>query len=248
MMPILQVGPLAIQLPGLLILAGVWVGSLTIDRQAARAGVSGDRLSKVVFLSLVVGIVAARLGYVLRYLSAYLVDPLGIVALTPQTLSLAEGVVGALLFAWVYGRRVGLPLWPALDALTPMFAIVAVFLGLSHLASGDAFGASAVLPWAIEMWGAARHPSQVYETMAALAVLGAILALRRRALPSGTLFLVWVGLTAFSRLFLEAFRGDSVLVLGGVRSAQVVSLAVLAAVMAGLHARFQPVGRESSGS
>ncbi len=33
MYPILQIGPLAIQLPGLLLLAGLWIGTLVAERE-----------------------------------------------------------------------------------------------------------------------------------------------------------------------------------------------------------------------
>ncbi len=42
---------------------------------------------------------------------------------------------------------------------------------LANLASGDAFGAPSSLPWAIELWGAARHPVQIYEAVAAGLIL-----------------------------------------------------------------------------
>ena len=235
MMPVLQLGPLAIQLPGLLLLLGVWIGSLTLDGEAARRGLSADRLSKLVFFSLIFGLVSARLGYVLRYASAYAADPLGVISLSPQTLSATEGVVGAVLFAWIYGRRAGLPLWPTLDALTPMFAVFAVFFALAHFASGDAFGAPTDVPWGIELWGAARHPSQIYELIAASAILGAALWLRSRSLLPGVMFLLWVSFTTGARLVLEAWRGDSTIIFGGLRLAQVVSLMILLAALAGLH-------------
>lgn len=235
MMPVLQLGPLAIQLPGLLLLLGVWVGSLSLDREAARRGLSADRLSKLVFFTLIFGLVSARLGYVLRYASAYATDPLGVISLSPRSLSATEGIVGAVLFAWIYGRRMGLPLWPALDALTPMFAVFGVFLALAHIASGDAFGAPAEVPWAIELWGAARHPSQAYELIAALAILGAVLWLRSRSLFPGAVFLQWVSFTAGAHVLLEAWRGDSVIILGSLRAAQVSGLVILLAALAGLH-------------
>jgi prolipoprotein diacylglyceryltransferase len=43
--PILQVGPLAIQLPGLFLLGGIWVGTWMLDREAPKHGVSGSALS-----------------------------------------------------------------------------------------------------------------------------------------------------------------------------------------------------------
>jgi prolipoprotein diacylglyceryltransferase len=44
----------------------------------------------------------------------------------------------------------------------------------------------------------------------------------------GILFLRFAALTSGARLFLEAFRGDSTLMFGGLRMAQVIAWAVLA--------------------
>jgi len=235
-MPVLQIGPLAVQLPGLLVLLGVWIGSLTLDREAARRGLPAEALSKLVFYALFVGLIGARLGYALRYASAFIEDPLALFSLQPFTLSAPDGTLAATLFAWAYGRRARLPLWATLDALTPMAAVAAVFVALSHLASGDAFGAPSSVPWAVELWGARRHPSQVYELLAAAGVLGYVLT-RNRTAPAGWLFLSFVGLSAAGRLVLEAFRGDSVLIVGGIRTAQAAALAVLLAAQFALHRR-----------
>lgn len=237
MLPILQVGPFAIQFPGLLLLAGVWAGTYLIDREAPRHQLSAATLNNLVFTGLVAGLVGARLAYALRYLDVYLENPLSLFSLNPSTLALWEGVGTGLVVALIYGQRHRLPFWPSLDALTPSLALFAVFLGLAHLASGDAFGAPTDLPWAIELWGERRHPTQVYETLAALLILLAVLRLRRASPFAGFTFLTWVGLTALARLLLEAYRGDSLLVVGGLRQAQLVSLAVLLVVLVGLHLR-----------
>jgi prolipoprotein diacylglyceryltransferase len=93
------------------------------------------------------------------------------------------------------------------------------------------------LPWAIELWGTARHPSQVYAILLAVAVAVAIHKLGRGPAFSGLLFLAWLAMTAASRLFLEAFRGDSAIVLGSLRAAQLISLIVLGAALLGLNQR-----------
>jgi prolipoprotein diacylglyceryltransferase len=46
--------------------------------------------------------------------------------------------------------------------------------------------------------------------------------------PPGSSFLPFAALTAGTRLFIEAFRGDSTLILGGIRLAQVIAWIVLA--------------------
>ena len=237
MFPILQVGPLAIQLPGLLLLAGVWVGSAMIEREAPKHGLSGTTLGSLVFYGLVAGLLGARLGYALRYWSVYAEDPLGLVSLNPSTLSAAEGLAAALLVGLVLARRHRLPLWPTLDAFAPGLAVFAVFAALANLSSGDAFGAPTSLPWAIDLWGAARHPSQVYALLLALAVFVAVRRIGISPTFPGFLFLAWLAMAAASRLFLEAFRGDSVIVLGSLRAAQLISLIVLGAALLGLNQR-----------
>ena len=246
MLPVLQVGPLAIQLPGLLLLAGVWLASSVIEKQAPRLKLSSAILSNLIFLGLVVGLVSARIGYALRYLNVYLENPLSLLALNPTTLAPAEGALSGMLAALIYARRKGLPLWGTLDALAPGLAVFSLALGFSHLASGDAFGAPADLPWAIAMWGARRHPSQVYEVLLAGVVLGVILEARLRAPFPGFLFLGWMVLAAASRLSLEAFRGDSVIVLGAVRLAQLLSLGLLLSALLGLHLRARKTVRHPS--
>jgi len=246
MLPVLQIGPLAIQLPGLLLLAGVWVGSALIEREAPKHRLSGATLGSLVFYGLVAGLLGARLGYALRYWSVYAEDPLGLVSLNPLTLSAAEGVAAAFLMALVMARRHRLPLWPTLDAFAPGLAAFAVFAALADLSSGDAFGAPTSLPWAIELWGAARHPSQVYALLLALAVFVAVRQFGIGPTFSGFLFLAWLAMTAASRLFLEAFRGDSEIVLDSFRSAQLISLIVLGAALLGLHQRAR-VAQEAEG-
>jgi len=237
MFPILQVGPLAVQLPGLFLLVGVWVGSVIVEREAAKRGLSGAVLSSMLFFGLVAGLLGARLGYALRYWTVYAGDPLALVSLNLKTLSAPDGVAAALLTILVLARRRRLPLWPTLDALAPALATFAVFAGLADLSSGNAFGAPTSLPWAIELWGAARHPSQTYAILLAVAVVVAVHRLGRRPAFSGLLFLAWLAMTAAGRLFLEAFRGDSVIVLGSLRAAQLISLAVLGGTLFGLHRR-----------
>ncbi len=232
MLPVVQIGPAAIQLPGLLLIAGVWLGSAIAERQARRLGLSGDGVERLILVGLVAGILGARLGYAARYLEIYTRDPLALLALTPVTLAPEVGAAIGPIAALVYGQRRRLPLGPTLDALTPGMAAFAVCLALAHLASGDAFGAPAEVPWAIVLWGMPRHPSQVYELLAALAILAFVLRLRPGAPFTAFGFGAFVAFCAAARLVLEAFRGDSVLWFGALRAAQIVSLTILLAALA----------------
>jgi phosphatidylglycerol---prolipoprotein diacylglyceryl transferase len=243
MLPVINVGPLAIQFPGLLLLAGVWLGlwlaeknSLRLAQERARPGQppspSPDAVYSLAFVGLLAGLLGARLAYAARFLGAYLADPLALLSLSPATLAPVEGALIGVLAAWVYGVRRSLGLWPTLDALAPFAAVMAAAIAAANLASGDGYGAPTTVPWRIYLWDDFRHPSQMYELAAALGVLSIWLWWSRKygpAAPPGRALVLVIVLLAAARVFLEAFRGDSMLLAGGLRLAQVVGLAIVAA-------------------
>ena len=107
---------------------------------------------------------------------------------------------------------------------------MAIALHLSNLASGNAFGSPTQVAWAIELWGAKRHPIQAYEALVAIIILVILLRTIRAAKsqPGGLVVLVFLALSAGARLFLEAFRGDSIVLPNGWRVAQLSAWLILA--------------------
>ncbi len=238
MLPILQLGPLAIQTPGLILLLGLWLSLTLAEKHAHRHGIPSEWLYNLAFTALLAGIVGARFAYAARYTSAFVASPVSLISLNPGLLDPVGGVAIGVIAALIYGQRKQLPLWPTLDALTPIFMGLAVALSLANLASGNGFGAETHLPWGIDLWGAKRHPAQIYETFAALLILIFLWpnrgALARRVTIPGTIFVLFFTLSAAARVFLEAFRGDSATLPNGWRIAQVLAWIVFAVGLWGL--------------
>ncbi len=228
MLPFMRLGPFLLQLPGLALLVGVWIGSALAEKEAERLKLNPADVYNAIFYSLVAGLIGARLAYAAQYLSAYLANPLSLFALTPVTLSPNGGLIIGIMAAALFGWRKRLPLRPTLDALAPGLAAFMIAFGIAHFLSGDAFGSPTKLPWAIYLWDDYRHPAQVYEIIAALAIFG-IAQRRPFGRQEGVTFLLTVALFAAARIFLEAFRGDSVIWPGGFRAAQVIGLLALVA-------------------
>lgn len=228
MLPFLRIGPFLLQTPGLALLGGIWIGSWLAEKEAVRAKLNPASIYNLIFVGLIAGILGARLAYAARFTDIYLSNPLSLLALNTSTLSSTEGTAIGLIAAAIYGQRKGLPLRPTLDVLAPGLAAFLVFVGLAHFLSGDAFGAPARLPWSIYLWDEYRHPSQVYEILAALGIFVASKVLSLNRAGSGLYFLLVVALSALARIFLEAFRGDSVIWTGGFRAAQVIGVILLA--------------------
>ncbi len=230
MFPILHLGPLAIQAPGFILLTGVWLGMSLAEKHSLQFGLKKDYISSIVLAAAAGALAGARLAYAAEHPDAYLANPLSFLSPDTATLSPWGGAAGALLGAFIYGQRKAVHWAGMLDALSPFLAVLGMALPLANLASGNGYGLPTRLPWGIELWGAVRHPVQVYEFIAGTLILMdtwpsyGIEPLR----PAGRTFWRFAAWTAGARLFLGAFRGDSTLLPGGIRLEQVLAWAVLA--------------------
>ncbi len=250
MLPILQIGPFALQTPGLAILLGIWFGLTLAERLAPRFKTNANDIYNLTFTALLAGIIGARLSYVMQYSQAFINSPLSLISLNPALLDPIGGAVIGIFAALIYANRKKLPLWPSLDALTPLLAVLAIALGVSHIASGDAFGMETNLPWGIHLWGLNRHPTQIYEVLLASLILWAVLPRkqgRSKSTPKreGSTFWLFLSLSAGARLILEGFRGDSLTLDNGLRVAQLVVWVVLALSLWMLEKRRNVEGRTS---
>lgn len=211
----------------IVLLAALWLGLSLAEKRAERHGISKEALNNIVYYSILGYILGGRVLFALSNFSAFSESPLSLFSVNIDLFDTTGALVTGLLVGFVYGQRQKLSPWPTLDALTPLFAVLAIGLSLSHLAAGTAFGAPTNVPWGMELWNATRHPTQVYEFIASLLIFG-LIWLRKNNVPAGTDFLVFAAATAGARLFLEAFRGDSTLTFGGVRTAQLIAWVILA--------------------
>ena len=206
----------------ILIVAAIWAGLFLAEKHSARHGINNDDLNNIVFIPLLGYLIGGRILFALENLSAFTQNPGSLISLNLDLFDPVGGLVVAVIIALVYGQRRKLSLWQTLDALTPLFTVFTLGLGLAHLASGNAFGKETSLPWGIQLWGTVRHPSQVYEILASLLILSLLWFQKADSRP-GVRFLTFTALTSGARLFLETFRGDSTLVLGGLRLEQIVA-------------------------
>ncbi|EFO80337.1 hypothetical protein OSCT_1796 [Oscillochloris trichoides DG-6] len=228
MLPFIQLGPLAINTPGLLLLIGFWLAVWLVEREGDRLGLRGTALSGALMVGLVGGLIAARFAFAAAAPAAYIAEPWALLAPTLSALDLPFGLfIGAILFFFDTQRR-QIALLPALDALAPTLPLMAFALALAQLAGGDAYGAPANLPWSIYLWDEWRHPTQIYAALAALATLALWWRTRNTPLAPATRLPLLIGALALAQIGIEGLRGDSALLVAGLRTGQIVGLVLLA--------------------
>lgn len=242
MFPIIQIGPLAIQAPGLILIAGFWIALNLSEKYASHFKIDPALIYRISMIAILTGVVGARAAYVIRNLMVFTSNPADIISLNPQMLDIPGGILAGTLAALIFGQRRKMEVWKTLDGLTPAFACILISLSIANLASGNSFGSPTSFPWAIFLWEEYRHPSQIIEATGAFIIMLFILPLGKKQvseqeLHPGSTFLIFVVLTCLARILFETFRGDSQLIFGIFRQAQIIAWFILGISLKLLHSR-----------
>jgi len=241
----LQIGPLAIRWYGLLIATAVLLGTSLAHREAIRRREDPDQLLNVIVLGVMAALVGARLYYVLFNWGYYGPRPSKILAVWEGGLAIHGGILGGALATAIYTLRKKLPMLIYMDIMAPFLVLGQAIGRWGNFFNQEAFGIPTDLPWKLYIEPFHRpshlatyeffHPTFLYESLWDLAVFAILYFLLRRPLERtpGALVLCYLGMYSFGRFFVEAFRTDS-LMLGPLRAAQVVSLALMVLSLLGL--------------
>ena len=229
MYPLVQIGPLRLSSGGLLLLLSIILGGWLLARVAqARGGAQLAHQADSCFYPVLLGaVIGARLWYGLFNLDLYGRNPNLFLALRLSDFAWPGALLGGLLVGSVWCRRKGFDGLKLADSAALTLPAVQAIVSVGLLLSGEAFGMPTSLPWGVVLFGAVRHPTQIYLALAALSSLLVLWRLSRRALPEGALTVVYLGLQGLMSLLIEALRADSLVFPGGIRAAPVFGLALL---------------------
>ena len=230
-----QLGPLAVRWYGLLISTGVISGYIVAYYRTKARGQDPEHISNILMIGLVAAIISARLYYVAFSFNSYRGNLAEIFAIWHGGLSFYGGLIVGLigLGAWARRRRVSFGL--AADLVAPAAAAGQAIGHIGCLIGGDSYGLPSDgplaviyrLPGAMAPKGVPLHPTQLYEAVS----LG-ILALALWA-SRGRLEQIGPGATAAVYLLGNAgvrfalfFLRDDVVVLAGLKVAQLIAIGI----------------------
>ena len=241
--PGFYLGPLQIRFYGLAYAVAFIVGTAVATRHLERKGISSNVSGNIAFWTIVFGLIGARLYFdVQSGWWFYLTHPQHIFAFWEGGMAFFGGIFAALIVLVVMALRHHLNFWDLLDAGV-LFAAVGQPIGrLGNVMNGEILGPSSNLPWAIRytnpasmapQLGVAYQPANLYEAVGTLIILGVLLYLRRRGVPSGVLGLTYLVLYPVSQLILFQWRTDyeTPVILWGLKQAQLTSLAMLLTIV-----------------
>lgn len=236
MYPVIQIGPVAIQSGGFILVLCFYVATLIVTRTAKQLLLDTSVIEKVLFFSLLAGIVGARLGFILQYPSAFTGNWLSVFALNPTLLDPSSGLLFGFICMVVLINRWKVPLLLFLDALSTGAIVMIAGIYFSNFASGSYPGTITQLPWGVNLAGAVRHPVQIYEIVGALLTgiyLWYLLKSHESDRYAGKTFFIFMAASSSIRLLLEIFhqQGDMLI---GLRTVQIICFMILIGSFIGL--------------
>ena len=157
-------------------------------------------------------IIGARLGHVLFYEPlSYLHNPLEILMVWKGGLASHGGTVGVFIALWLFTKRnPQLPFIKLLDFVAVPTALVAFFIRLGNFFNQEIIGTETSMPWGVIFGNpfdgspiVPRHPTQLYEGLAYLAIFFFLLWYKRQNPAPGKIIGWFFVLVFTSRFFLE---------------------------------------------
>jgi len=245
MFPTINLGPLSLPAPELILLMGFWLGSTFSERHAKQFNVDPLIIDKVLWITLLAGIIGARLSYVARSPFAFEGNLLAIISLNPDLLDPVGGMLISAVIGFLYLSKQHISVKSFLDSLSPFLGVMALALSLSNFASGSGFGTATVLPWGIELWGMIRHPVQIYYIIGGILTLFFLLRFfQAKNYQPGSIFTSFLSMTSGYRIFIGGFQDTRLVLFSGIRLNQVIAWAILSISLYILRNQIFPAGKE----
>lgn len=220
----------------LCILLGVIVAYILITREGKKQGLPKEFISDLIFYTLIIGILGARVYYCVFNLDYYLANPSEILKIYNGGLAIHGGVIAGLIFVYFYTKKKNISFIKILDIVAPAVIIAQSFGRWGNFFNQEAHGGITTyqnlknmhIPEFIingmHIEGKYYYPTFFFESIWCLIGFIILMFVRRnKNLRKGFqigFYFIWYGI---GRFFIEAFRTDS-LMFFGLKIAQIVSL------------------------
>lgn len=235
-----ELGPISVAWYGIIIVTGMILAIYLTTNEAEKRGISEDFIIDTAFWTLPIGIIGARLYYVVFELDYYLNHPSQIFAIWEGGIAIYGGIIAGFLTFYYRSQKEHVPISLLTDVVVPYLLLAQSIGRWGNFINQEAHGAEVsrqfleklMLPeFIIEQMhinGSYYHPTFLYESLWSLVGVLLILLIRNRKhlLLRGettALYLIWYG---FGRFFIEGMRTDS-LYIGSLRVSQIVSILII---------------------
>ncbi len=225
-----------------LIVTGICLALFIACREEKRLALPKDTVVDLALWVVPMGILGARLYYVVFAWDTFAPDPLSALYIWQGGLAIYGAIIGGLVAVVLFARRRKLPLGTLTDIIAPGLALAQAIGRWGNYFNMEAYGVQITSPaWQFfpiavfipSPTGGAWHMATFfYESMWNLAVFVVLMLTRRRMHRTGDLTLWYFLLYGAGRLIIEGLRTDSLYAGSTLRISQVLAIYICLVVLA----------------
>ncbi|KYH35350.1 prolipoprotein diacylglyceryl transferase [Clostridium tepidiprofundi DSM 19306] len=220
---------------GIMISIGIIAGILLSIYSCSKKGVDNDILLNAVLLALPIGIIGARMYYVVFNWDYYSGDILRMINIRQGGLAIHGGIMFGILTAFFYFRSKKESFIKYLDAAAPSVVLAQAIGRWGNFFNQEAHGGPVSYEFikhfpkfiqnGMNIGGVYYHPTFLYESIWDIVVCIILLLILKKNenRRDGMVIVSYLGLYSIGRFYIEGLRTDS-LMLGSIRVAQLMSL------------------------
>ena len=220
---------------GVLMSLGMILGSLIAIKEAKRVGLKEDDILDLAIFAIPLGLLGARLYYILFNLDYYLENPSQILNFRGGGMAIHGALIAGFLTGYIFCKIRKLDIFKMADTVILGMPLAQSIGRWGNFINQEAHGGPTDLPWGIMVDGVKVHPTFLYESIWDLGIFIFLVMFRKNKKYDGQVLFYYIGLYSLGRFFIEGLRTDS-LMIGPLRMAQVISLVfILCAILGHLY-------------
>ncbi|ASS37881.1 prolipoprotein diacylglyceryl transferase [Mogibacterium pumilum] len=210
---------------GILIASGALLALFISYKRAPRCGLSPEDVLDIVLGILPMGVIGARIYYVIFNWSYYSKYPSEVINIRSGGLAIHGGLIFGFITAYIICKYKKIRFVDVADLILPSVALAQAIGRWGNFFNNEAYGTETNLPWAIIIDGKSVHPTFLYESIWCLLMFIALSYMYKRRKFPGQIACLYGLLYAPERFLVEGLRTDS-LMIGFLRQAQVISIVI----------------------
>lgn len=209
---------------GILMATGMILGTLIALKEAKRVGIKEDDILDLAIIAIPVGLISARLYYVIFNWEYYSNNPSQIFNFRGGGMAIHGALIGGILAGYIFSRYKKIKFLKLADTVILGMPLAQAIGRWGNFINKEAHGGPTNLPWGIMVDGVKVHPTFLYESIWDFGIFIFLCIFRKKKSYEGQIIVLYAILYSLGRFFIEGLRTDS-LMIGPLRMAQVISLA-----------------------
>ena len=211
------IGPFTIYGYGLMIALGILAAYVTAEYRAKKLRLASDHIFYLVIWCVLGGFLCSKLLFWITEWKQFIENPMFFIRTLGDGFVVFGGIIGGILFGYLYCRKTGLDFWEYFDLVIPSVALAQGFGRIGCFLAGCCYGKETQCALSVTFQdsgfapnGVPLIPTQIYSSILDFLHFFVLLYIARHRKAKGEVAACYLIFYSVRRFILEFFRGEGI--------------------------------------